>query len=146
VKRKPILVLISSHEIHPGIAADLFVYDVRHISRRFYNIPQIFENIDLVCGGEQPNVIMATLPKHWVVPFIQTVRQKWALPGVTITRPVMVGDKWLGRYEKRYVDKAGILHHSAWVPQGSERDKKQQAVNREQQESYRTLLSRLEDL
>jgi hypothetical protein len=145
-KQKPILVFISSHEMHPQIANDLIGYDVRHIARRFYNVPQIFENIELVCGDVRPKVIMATLPKHWIVPFIQSVRAKWVTPGVAIVRPVMYGERFLGRYELRSVDKGGVLHQIPWIPQGSDLDKQMQAESRERAAGYKNLLDRLEGL
>lgn len=145
-KQKPILVFISSHEMHPNIANDLICYDIRHISRRFYSLDHLFENIDLICAGSRPKVIMATLPKHWIVPFIKTVREKWTVPGVTVVRPVMYGDRWLGRYERRYVDKTDNLHQTAWIPQGSELDKQRQAQLRQERRDESDLLKRLEEL
>jgi hypothetical protein len=146
MKQKPLLVYLSRHEIHPGVAADLATYEIRHIDRRFYSPEHAIEMIELVCGDRPPLVVIATLPQAWIVPFIQAVREKWATPGVTVARAVMFGDEWRGYFVRRTTTKNGELREHGWTPQGCDRDRQQRARIHAHLEDTAALVKRLEDL
>lgn len=146
MKPKPLMVVISSHEIPPLVLAELTRYEVRQLNRRFHSVNATIEAIELLCPDRAPLVIAATLPRDWMPLFIRACRTKWTLPGVTIIRIAMRGDMWLGYFMRRTLRKDGSVHEQQWRPQGSPEDLAVQASHQQRINEQNALVARLDEM